>query len=439
MTSARVRAAPVRAVTQAVPIALAALGLFAGCHGSDSTGPSAQVTISDLQGRVLQRPLDDRPVPIEIVVTVSDPQRVVGGEGRLQRLQAAADTCQAPGQSPIVATAPITAASFTGNRLRLVLQPRLPAGRSRLCFFVAIPGLAQQPREHAAAETPVLQTNELDLALDVFPARSGAGAGPPAALPVVTIAAPVASAAESPLATGTFRVTRTGATTAALTVSFSVGGTATSGTDYTAIGTSVTIPSGSSTADITITPINDNEGEDSETVKVTLAASAGVYTVGSPSNATVTIASEDQLVRGGGVNLTEGREGNSPCPASGIPTTSSCPVTCPGTFDGTIFEITLARIGSTAAPLDLIYTLDGTARPSFDYFFRPQRQPPGQPTQRVVTFPAGASEVKVCIITVADGSHDAEQRATVILSILPDPAYTIGTPSTRTLTIVDDD
>lgn len=281
-----------RAVTQAVPIALAALGLLAGCHGSDSTGPSAQVTISDLQGRALQRPLADRPVPIEIVVTVSDPQRVVGGEGRLQRLQAAADTCQAPGQSPVVAAAPITAASFNGNRLRLVLQPRLPAGRSRLCFFVVFPGLAEQPRKHAAAETPVGLTNELDLVFEVFPARSGPGSVSPAGPPVVTIAATGPTAAESPPGEGTFRVSRTGSTAAPLTVFFTVGGTATSGTDYTAIGTSVTIPAGAASATITVTPKNDDVVELPETVVVALSASAA-YTVGGGSSATVTINSED--------------------------------------------------------------------------------------------------------------------------------------------------
>lgn len=45
-TSGRVQAVPMRAVTRAAPIALAALGLLAGCNGSDGTGPSQPVVIS---------------------------------------------------------------------------------------------------------------------------------------------------------------------------------------------------------------------------------------------------------------------------------------------------------------------------------------------------------------------------------------------------------
>ena len=84
-------------------------------------------------------------------------------------------------------------------------------------------------------------------------------------------------------------VTRTGDTTNALTVNFTVGGTATAGTDYGAIGTSVLIPGGASSETITITPIADTLNEGSETVILTLASGSG-YSVGNPSTATVTIA-----------------------------------------------------------------------------------------------------------------------------------------------------
>ena len=471
--SAVIGGSAMRGIARAAATAVAAYWLLAGCNGSSSTGSSNPTTIADLQARTLQRPLDDRPVQLEIVVMVSNPQEVVGGEGRLRRLRAAEDTCQAPGVSPIVATAPITPANLDGNRLRVVMSPRLPAGRSRLCFFVALPdNLASKVRRDALAEIPAGQTNELDLGLEVFPAQSGEGSpsapsgggssspaaggessspaaappaptptGPPKSppLPVVTITASDASAAESPLDPGTFRLSRTGSTTTALAVFFSVGGTATSGSDYGAIGTSVVIPAGSATADITVTPINDSAGEDPETVTVTLGANAR-YRVGSPSNATVTITSEDTEVRGSGsAGGSRGPEGNVLCPASSIPTTSACPVTCPGTFDGTIFQITVIRTGSTAAPLDLFYELSGTASVNFDYFFRPQRQPPGQPNQRILTFPAGASETKLCVITVANTAHEAAPEETVTLSILPGAGYTIGSPSSGTVTIVEDD
>ncbi len=51
------------------------------------------------------------------------------------------------------------------------------------------------------------------------------------ALPVVIITATDANAAEAGLDTGTLTVTRTGGTTGALTVNYSVSGTATAGRD----------------------------------------------------------------------------------------------------------------------------------------------------------------------------------------------------------------
>ena len=111
-------------------------------------------------------------------------------------------------------------------------------------------------------------------------------------LPVITITASDAAAAEPGSDTGTFTISRTGGTSADLAVNFSVTGAATSGNDYTAIGTSTTIPAGVASRTITITPVDDTNVESSETVIVTLANSSS-YTVGTPPSATVNIADND--------------------------------------------------------------------------------------------------------------------------------------------------
>ncbi|HBL77296.1 MAG: hypothetical protein A2W90_22000 [Bacteroidetes bacterium GWF2_42_66] len=119
--------------------------------------------------------------------------------------------------------------------------------------------------------------------------------GSSASLPTVTIAATDAAAGEAATPnTGTFTVSRTGSTTAALTVNFSAPtGTATLTTDYTLSPSgSVSIPIGSSTATVTVTPVDDAAVESSETVILTLDTGTG-YTIGSPSAATVTIADND--------------------------------------------------------------------------------------------------------------------------------------------------
>ncbi|WP_017655601.1 ExeM/NucH family extracellular endonuclease [Fortiea contorta] len=115
----------------------------------------------------------------------------------------------------------------------------------------------------------------------------------------VTIAATDAAAAEAGNDPGTFRITRTGSTTTALTVNYTIatsaGQAANDGTDYTPTLTgTATIAANSSFVDITITPIDDAAVEGSETVTLTLASSAN-YTLGGTVTATVVIADNDTV------------------------------------------------------------------------------------------------------------------------------------------------
>jgi hypothetical protein len=93
-----------------------------------------------------------------------------------------------------------------------------------------------------------------------------------------------------------YTFTRTGSTASALTVNFSVGGSASFPADYTQSGAAtfsppnatVTIGSGSSSANVTVTPLSDCNVEGSETVDFTVQPGTG-YGVGSPSTASGTI------------------------------------------------------------------------------------------------------------------------------------------------------
>jgi hypothetical protein len=109
----------------------------------------------------------------------------------------------------------------------------------------------------------------------------------------VSIAATDASAAEAGSDTGTFTISRAGgSTTAALTVSLAFSGTATSGTDYQAIASSVVIPAGAASATVNVTPIDDAVAESAETVVATVQSGTG-YDVGSADSATITMADND--------------------------------------------------------------------------------------------------------------------------------------------------
>ncbi len=111
---------------------------------------------------------------------------------------------------------------------------------------------------------------------------------PPVAL-LVSVTALDATASELGPDLGAFRLTRSGSTTAALTVTFTLTGTATNGTDYQNLPLTVTFAAGQATANVLVVPLPDANVEGLETVVLTVVDGAG-YAAGSPATATVTIA-----------------------------------------------------------------------------------------------------------------------------------------------------
>jgi len=111
--------------------------------------------------------------------------------------------------------------------------------------------------------------------------------------PTVTVTALDSTATEAGPTTGTYRISRTSVnTSSALTVYFSMSGTAGNGTDYKTISSPRVIPTGALYVDVVLTPINDTLPESNETAILTLTANAA-YNLGSPSSATITIVSDD--------------------------------------------------------------------------------------------------------------------------------------------------
>ena len=112
--------------------------------------------------------------------------------------------------------------------------------------------------------------------------------------PTVSIAAEDATALERGVYPGTFRITRTGATTGDLIVNLSYSGNAVCWDDYEPLPDTVTIPNGSSYVDLTVDPVNDSidELDKSEAVIATVSGGAS-YSVGSPASATVEITDDE--------------------------------------------------------------------------------------------------------------------------------------------------
>jgi hypothetical protein len=332
---------------------------------------------------------------------------------------------------------------------------------------------------------------------------------------VVTISATDNTATEAGQNTGTFTVSRTGSTAYALTVYYTIGGSATNGTDYIALPGSVTIPAGASSAPISVTPLNDTVCESDETVTLGISANPA-YTVGSPYNATVTITDND--CANAPVQLFVNIWSDGSISPAGDVDWYFFTVTIPGTYtiltwpgmladtymylygpdnqtilieeddngggifnamivrsldvgtyyikirassssatgsysivvqhslgntvtisatDSTAAEagqntgtFTVSRTGSTAYALPVSFGIHGSATNGIDY-------------EQIyddlghVIIPAGASSAPISVTPLNDTV--CEDNETVIVDIAPEWLYTIGSPSSATVTITDDD
>ncbi len=105
--------------------------------------------------------------------------------------------------------------------------------------------------------------------------------------PALTAAASSSVASRLDLSPGTITFTRAGSTSSALTINYSLGGTAIQGVDYQAL-SSVVIPAGAAAANLTITPVLSTNLVATKSVVLTLNASSG-YSIQSPGTATVTL------------------------------------------------------------------------------------------------------------------------------------------------------
>ena len=162
--------------------------------------------------------------------------------------------------------------------------------------YVLPPGVSGAVYVRVMDTDRTVGNNNLDtIFVDEMFIRSSSGGS---SLPVVTISATDASAAEELSEPGEFTIARTGDMSGSLTVFYTVGGTATEGPaadqDYNTLSGSVVIPDGNPSATIVITPVDDVIDEGSETVTLTLAGDPA-YIVGPSDADTVTIADNDSV------------------------------------------------------------------------------------------------------------------------------------------------
>ncbi len=227
--------------------------------------------------------------------------------------------------------------------------------------------------------------------------------------PVIALAATDARATESKKDPGLFNLTRTGATTQALTVTYTIAGTATNDTDYKHITGTATFKAGSAQTSIEIKPSDDKLYEGSETVILTLNDGGNNYKI-DPVAKTGTVIITDDDLPSISLSVTDDKAAET---TIGQPTN-------PGQF-------TLKRTGITTDALTVNYTLDGSASNGIDY----------QNLATKVTFAAGSDTATIDIRPIDDQFFEGTE--TVKLKLAEDSNYTIDGGKSGTIKIADND
>ncbi|RYD80857.1 MAG: DUF11 domain-containing protein, partial [Verrucomicrobiaceae bacterium] len=222
----------------------------------------------------------------------------------------------------------------------------------------------------------------------------------------------ISDGTEGVVAPGKFRVTQSAVSSTDTVVNYTIGGTATAGSDYTALTGTVTIPAGQTSVDIDVAVLDDAIVEQSETVLVTLS-SLGAHdseiTLGEAVSATAEIADNDTAT----VSITkisDGLETNTPT-------------------DGK-FRIIQSAVSSTDMVVN--YTIGGTATAGADY----------TPLTGTVTIPAGQTSVDIDVAVLGDDESETfETVIATLASVVGDVDITIAAAPdhSATVTITDND
>jgi uncharacterized FlaG/YvyC family protein len=228
-------------------------------------------------------------------------------------------------------------------------------------------------------------------------------------IPTITIQSsdPLAAETADGSNPGGFTIFRTGDTTNALSVQYTVSGSATNGVDYNQLTGTVTIAAGASSVQLPINVLEDLDAEFAETVTVTLTEDASYSLDNSYKSRTVKIQDNEKAK----VILT-------------LPDATAAETTDgsnPGGF-------TLYRTGDTTNALSVQYTVSGSATNGVDY----------SNLTGIATFAAGANTLHLPINVLDD--LDAEFNENVTVTLTEDVSYTLDNSfKSRTVTIQDNE
>ncbi|MFO0953440.1 MAG: Calx-beta domain-containing protein [Isosphaeraceae bacterium] len=213
--------------------------------------------------------------------------------------------------------------------------------------------------------------------------------------------------------TVTVTVNRTGGTSGAVSVHYATSnGTATAGSDYTAVSGDLTWADGDSAPkSFTIPILDDTVTEPNETVNITLSSPAGGATLGSPATSVLTIVDNDP----------------PPAPAGTLQFSAS--TASVNESAGTVV-LTVTRLNGSGGAVSVQFaTANGTAVAPGDF----------AATAGTLSWAAGETGSKTITVPIVnDTLVEGNETFTVALSS-PAGGATLGTPASVVVTIVDDD
>ncbi|WP_271783983.1 Calx-beta domain-containing protein [Aquimarina algiphila] len=204
---------------------------------------------------------------------------------------------------------------------------------------------------------------------------------------------------------GLFTISTTNQFSTPVTVNLSVTGTATSGTDFTALGTTFIFPANTNSATINVPVIADNLVESNETVIVTLTGTNnGIVAIGSADNATVTITDDDVAL----LSITATTQAEE------------------GTTNGVY---TVSTTNEFSTPVMVTISTTGTAISGTDY----------DDLGSSFMFPANTSSMTIPLSVIDDNIVELDETVILTMTNTNNTSATIGTTDEATITITDPD
>ncbi|GAA0540526.1 hypothetical protein GCM10009415_22980 [Chitinophaga japonensis] len=200
---------------------------------------------------------------------------------------------------------------------------------------------------------------------------------------------------------------------------FTLGGTATEGTDYAATGTAVTLPAGNSSIILPVNVTDDKVIEVDETVILTISpdqstsATGDVYTAAAANTATVSIADDDNTAANTVLSVARITDAAEPATNGG-------------------FTVSLPKGITASEDITVSYTISGTATGGSDY----------ATLGGTVVIPAGQNSVAVPVTVINDQVIENTETVTMTLTGGAATSFTFtagSTNSTAAVNITDDD